>query len=135
MIGAGDRRGDDRDARLERQPAGAVVGRSERVGVLDARALREHDEQPALLEDQPRGLDRLRVGLTAAHGERAEPQEQPAERAPEQLRLGHVAHVAARCDPDEEGVEKALVVRRDYRRPLGRDVLGPGDANAKPESQ
>src|ERR1039458_3309859 len=112
-----------------------MVGRAEGIGLLDARALGEHDQQPALLKNQPRGLDRVGVGLAAAHRKGAEPWEQPAEWATKELRLGHVAHVATGSDREEERVEKALVVRGDDRRALGRDVLGVRDANAEPKPQ
>ena len=88
MGGTGDRRGDDRGAALEREPAGAVMGRAERVGIRDARSFRKHHHQPARGEDRPGRLERLSISLTAADGERPEAVQQPGQRSPEQLHLG-----------------------------------------------
>ena len=108
--------GHDRRARLEREPPGPAVRRAELLGVADARALGEQRQQPALAQDLARGLERLGVGLPAAHREGAEAHEQPAVASLDQLGLGHEAHVAPGADADEERVPEALVVGRDDRR-------------------
>jgi hypothetical protein len=109
--------------------------RSERISLIDAGALREHDHQPAGGKDRPRGRKRLRVGLATAHGKRPEAQEQPPQRALEQLHLGHVANLAAHSEPDEERVEEVLMVGSDDRRALGGNVLRSRDPEAKPQPQ
>ena len=90
--------GHDRRALLERQPPGAALGVAQLVGVADAGALGEEGEQAALAQDRAGGLERVLVGLAAAHREGAEPHEQPAVARLDQLRLGHEAQVAAGAD-------------------------------------
>ena len=76
--------------RLARQPPCPIMGRAERVGLVHARALGEHDDHPTAGEDRTGGRERAGVGLAATDGERREAHEQPPERPLEELRLRHV---------------------------------------------
>jgi hypothetical protein len=67
------------------------------------------------------------------HGEGTEPDEEPAVAGLDELALGHEAQVTARAGGEEERVVEALVVRRDDRRALGRDVLGTRDVHPEVE--
>ena len=75
---AGDRGGDQRSARLEREAPGAALRRSEPLRVAHPGALREEREQAALAQDRARRLERVLVGLAPADRERAEAHEQAA---------------------------------------------------------
>jgi hypothetical protein len=108
---------------------------AELVRVAHAGALREEGEEAALAQDRAGGLERLGVGLPAPHRERPEPYEQRAVAGLDQLGLRHEAQMPPRADGNEERVPEALVIGRDDRGSLGRDMLGAGHVHAKPDPQ
>ena len=119
-LGPEDRDRDDRGARLEHQPADATLRLAERARA-HARALREDADDAAALEDHPRRLHRVLVGLTTPDRERAERQQEPGlPPLVEQLDLRDEVQRPPEAAPDHERIREAAVVRgHQHRARLG----------------
>ena len=135
-LGADHGDGDDRRAGLERQAPDPAPRAAERAGP-DARALREHQDDVAALEDRARRGHRLLVGRAAVDREGAERAQQPRDDRveEEQLLLRDEVDRPPGHDRDDERVEERAVVRRQDHRPARRDVLAPDPPQAEPDME
>ena len=90
--------------------------------LIPPRALREHYDDLALLDELGRGPHRFDVALAPSHLEGAAGPQERRQHGVEELRLGHEAQLAARQerDPERPRVEVGRVVRREDEASLGK---------------